>query len=86
MRLRQFVTSVALCGTVALAAWGTARSDFGSFAVDNTATAIKNGDATSGAISLSPEADALEAPLAAAMASLSEAATRLIGQARRALQ
>jgi hypothetical protein len=75
MRPRQFVTSVALCGTVVLAAWGTTRSGLGSFAVDNTATAIQNGDATSGAISLSPEADALDAPLAAATASLSEAAT-----------
>ncbi len=75
MRPRQFVTLVALCGTVALPAWGTARSSFGSFAVDTTATAITDGDATSGASSLSPEADALDARLATTMASLSETAT-----------
>ena len=75
MRPRQFVTLVALCGTVALPAWGTARSSFGSFAVDNTATAITDGDATSDASSLSPEADALDARLATTMASLSETAT-----------
>ena len=66
---------VAVCGTVALAAWGTARCSFCSFAVDHAATAISDGDATSDAIFLSPEADALDAPLATAMASLSEAAT-----------
>ena len=75
IRPRQFVTWVALCGTVALPAWGTARSTFGSFAVDNTATAIRDGDATSGASSLSPQADALDAPLETPMASLSETAT-----------
>jgi hypothetical protein len=76
MRPRQFVTLAALCGTVALAAWDTARSNFGSFAVDNTAIAIKDGDATNGgAISLSPEADELDAPPAATMAFPSETAT-----------
>src|SRR5687767_5223376 len=75
IRPRQFVTWVALCGTVALPAWGTARNSFGSFAVDNTATATRDGDATSGASSLSPEADALDAPLATTRASLSETAT-----------
>jgi hypothetical protein len=75
MRPRQFITLVALCGTVALAAGGPARYSFVSFAVDNTATAISNGDATSGAISLSPAADALDAPLATATGSLGDAAT-----------
>ena len=75
MRPRQFVTLVALCGT-ALAAWGTPRSSFGSFAVDNPATAIADGDATNGgAISLSFEADARDAPLVTAMASPGETAT-----------
>ena len=75
MRPRQFVTLVAVCGTVALAAWGTAWCSFCSFAVDHTATAISEGDTTRGAISLGPEADALDAPLPTAMASLSEAAS-----------
>ena len=73
MRPRQFVTLVALCGTVALPAWGTARSSFGSFAIDSTAIAIQDGDATNGgASSLSPDADALDAPLTTTMASNSE--------------
>jgi hypothetical protein len=75
MRPRQFVALVALCGTVALAAWDTARCSFCSFAVDQTATAIRDGDATIGAISLGPEADALDVPPATARVSLSEAAT-----------
>jgi hypothetical protein len=74
MRQRQSVALVALCGTVALAAWGDARFSFGSFAVDNAATAIRDGDATSGAISLSSAADALDSAPPTATASLSEAA------------
>jgi|tagenome__1003787_1003787.scaffolds.fasta_scaffold20978797_3 hypothetical protein len=74
MRPRQLIALVALCGTVALAAWGDARFSFGSFAVDNTATAIRDGAAASGAISLKREADALDAAPATATASLSDAA------------
>ena len=75
MRPRQFVTWVALCGSVALPAWGTAKSSFGSFVLDNTATAITDVDATSGASFLSPWDDAIDAPLATAMASPSKTPT-----------
>ena len=75
MRPRQFVTLVALCGTVALAAWGTARSGFGSSAVENTATADHGRGCDRGAISLSAEIGPLDAPPATTMASLSQAAT-----------
>ena len=71
MRPRQFVTLAALCGTVALAAWGTA------FAVlDNTTIAIKDEDATNGgAISLTLEADEFDAPLTTTVVSPRETAT-----------
>ncbi|MEA2984310.1 MAG: hypothetical protein QOD94_564, partial [Alphaproteobacteria bacterium] len=77
MRPRQFVTLAVLCGTVALAPSGTARSSFGSFAVDNTATAITGGDATSDAISLSPEAGAISLSPEAGAISLSPEADAL---------
>jgi hypothetical protein len=73
MRPRQFVTWVALCGAVPLTASGAAKLSFGSFAVDNSATAAR--DATSGAISLSPEADALDAAPVTVTGSLGDAAT-----------
>ena len=74
MRPRQFVTLVALCGTVALAAWDTPKFGFDSFAIENTATPIRYPDAT-GAISLSAEPWSFVGRPASAMDPFGEAVT-----------
>jgi hypothetical protein len=79
MGRRRFVAVVALCGTIALAGWGTAgRGVFDSSGIENTAMPIGDRRAKRGAASLSADdGGPVDAVLAIAMASVAAVASHL---------